>query len=102
MPVAGRHLLAEAVALPSASSRALISLSSALVTIEPRGRLLSPGSLTLPLPATASFASRKRNLSTTSLGRRSVSPGLSTRTLRSIWAMITSMCLSLMGTPWAR
>ena len=33
-------------------------------------------------------------------GRRSVSPFWSTRTFLSIWRTISSMCLSLMSTPW--
>ena len=51
---------------------------------------------------TRSFSSRKRNLSTCSSIRNSVSPTSSTRTQRIICRVITSMCLSLMFTPCRR
>ena len=47
---------------------------------------------------TSSIVKRSIN----SPGKSSVSPGVSTRTLRSIWRTITSMCLSSMLTPCER
>ena len=100
--VAGRALAALAVSLPSASALALASFNSVRVTSAPTGSDVSPASLTRPIRAILSLAWRKRKRSTTSLGSSAQSPGFSTRTLRSIWDRITSMCLSLMFTPWAR
>ncbi len=55
-----------------------------------------------PSAITRSFSSRKRNLSTCSSMRNSVSPTSSIFTQRSICRMIVSMCLSLMLTPCRR
>jgi hypothetical protein len=56
----------------------------------------------LPSWVSLSLAPMKRNLSTTSSMRNSVSPTSSTFTQRIIWRTITSMCLSLMFTPCRR
>ncbi len=55
-----------------------------------------------PPASTRSFSSWKRNLSTCSSMRNSVSPTSSIFTQRSICRTITSMCLSLMLTPCSR
>src|ERR1700694_404419 len=53
-----------------------------------------------PSASTRSFSSRKRNLSTCSSTRNSVSPTSSILTHRIICRAMVSMCLSLMLTPW--
>ena len=73
-------LCSEALVMPSSSGSARAGLPPASITLR--------------------FFLRKRNLSTTAPGRRSVSPGSSTRTLRSICEMMISMCLSSMVTFW--
>ena len=51
---------------------------------------------------TRSFSSSKMCFSTCSSTRKLVSPTSLTRTRRSIWRTIVSMCLSLIWTPWSR
>ncbi len=73
--------------------------SDALVMPSSIGRPLAG---CLPSVSTRSFSSRNRNRSTTSSTRNSVSPTSSIFTHRIIWRTMTSMCLSLMLTPWSR
>ena len=54
----------------------------------------------LPSAMTASLIFLYSWRSTNCPGRRFVSPFWSTRTFLSIWRTISSMCLSLMSTPW--
>ena len=73
--------------------------SEALVMPSRRGSAragLPPDSMTFR------FFLRNRNLSMTAPGRRSVSPGSSTRTYRSICEMMISWCLSSIVTFWLR
>jgi len=56
----------------------------------------------LPPLVTRSLASSTRARSICSPRRKPVSPVSATSTLRSIWRMITSMCLSLIFTPCRR
>src|SRR5574337_345768 len=56
----------------------------------------------LPSARAASLAVSKSSLSTCSLAKKSVSPGSTMSTFCSICRTITSMCLSLMLTPWSR
>ncbi len=56
----------------------------------------------LPAFSISAFRSSKMCFSACSPTRRSVAPASLTRTQRSIWRMMTSMCLSLMPTPWSR
>jgi hypothetical protein len=51
---------------------------------------------------TFSFSSSNTHFSTCSSTRKLVSPTSVTRTRRSICRTITSMCLSLIFTPWSR
>lgn len=56
------------------------------------------GSLPSAMSALAASSNSKRF--TWRPGRKSDSPASMTATLRSIWRAMTSMCLSLMSTPW--
>jgi len=62
----------------------------------------SPTAGRRPLFIAFSFSSSKSHFSTCSSTRNSVSPTSETRTRRSIWRTMTSMCLSLIFTPWSR
>jgi len=55
-----------------------------------------------PSASALRLASSHSNWETMSPGSSSVSPALSMRTLRIICRTMTSMCLSLMSTPWPR
>jgi hypothetical protein len=55
-----------------------------------------------PRAMTFSFSFSKTCFSTCSSTRNAVSPTSFTRTRRSICRTMTSMCLSLMSTPWSR
>ena len=55
-----------------------------------------------PDSTTCALVSSKRLRSTSSPGRNSVSPGSMMWTLRSIWRMMISMCLSWIVTPCDR
>ncbi len=61
-----------------------------------------PSAAVLPSATSSRLASRNSWESTSSAGRKWESPELTTRTLRSIWRTISSMCLSWMSTPWLR
>ena len=54
------------------------------------------------LPLNFSLIASKVSRSSSWPGSSSVEPLDSTRTFFSIWRTISSMCLSLMSTPWAR
>ena len=56
------------------------------------------GFLPSVISSLATFSNSKRL--TWRPGKKSESPESSTATLRSIWRAMTSMCLSLMSTPW--
>ncbi len=73
--------------------------SDALVMPRSSGR---PMAASPPAAITRSFSSAKRNLSTCSSTRNSVSPTSSIFTERIIWRTMTSMCLSLIWTLWER
>ena len=64
-------------------------------------RMMSSNSAASP-PSLATFSAARANSkrSTNWPGRYSVSPFWSIRTFLSIWRTISSMCLSLMSTPW--
>ena len=59
---------------------------------------MSPGSLIFTQFISSWLTRRNSNLSMTEPGRRPVSPTLSIRTFRSIWAMMISRCLSSIST----
>ena len=62
----------------------------------------SPVAAFLPWAIISSFLSSKTHFSTCSPMRKSVSPGSTTLMRLSIWRTMTSMCLSLIFTPWRR
>jgi hypothetical protein len=71
-------------------------------TMAPASNSPSPFSAIFRHLASSLLAARNSNLSITLPGSRVVSPIDSTRTLRSIWATMISMCLSLISTRWLR
>ena len=66
----------------------------------PRMIVLELGRLAARLRRPALHARANSKRSTNWPGQESVSPFWSTRTFFSIWRTISSMCLSLMSTPW--
>ena len=73
--------------------------SDALVIPINSGR---PSAGRMPSATKRRFSSRNSAWSTSWRGRKSESFALATRTRRSIWRTINSMCLSWMSTPWFR
>ncbi len=82
----------------AADKKELVSREALVIPIR-TGRDVAgiPPEITISL-----LASVKSEISISVPGRRSVSPGSMTRTLRSIWRTITSTCLSPISTPWLR
>ena len=70
--------------------------------MSPVRKSVSPGSLTLTQPCISTLFRRNSNLSTTEPGSKGVSPTDSIFTLRSIWLMMISRCLSSISTRWLR
>ena len=98
-PLMAASVSTRVVSWKDAAARKLSVLSDALVT---PSSTVSAVAGSPPSASTLLLISSNSKRSTSSPGSSSVSPGWSMRTLRSIWRTMTSMCLSLMVTPWLR
>ena len=88
--------------LPSVSSLLYSCSNTSLPTMSFSLNREAPRFLILTQSRRRSFTSRNANLSMTDPGKSPVSPIVSTFTLRSIWLIVISMCLSSMSTRWLR
>jgi hypothetical protein len=98
-PMTAASVRTRVVSWKEAAARKLEVESDAFVT---PSRTVCAVAGSPPAAMVRALMSSNSKRSKSSIGRSSVSPASSMRTLRSIWRTMISMCLSLIVTPWLR